>query len=254
MATAQTKVTLDRPTAASMPAGTSLTFETEHRFPELAGGWGGGLGWVARCACACVCVCGGVSSAVSNREPTLPPLPHLRPPQGFHSAAAYTSTADVSYGLYVTYRNHEGPVGGVNSRYTADGWNGHNAVRESEARGGGQLTPRFASSVVRVKLNNSPWSLADVDWPLDLSQLDPDLRGFADCFVVGAHLYLVPYRNRVGQQAERHEGSYGFFGKLVKVDLEKSWLPDGTVTLDHVTILDLAQVAGEVRTASLTPS
>ena len=31
------------------------------------------------------------------------------------------------------------PIGGVNTQYTTDGWNGHNAVHDIEARGGGQV-------------------------------------------------------------------------------------------------------------------
>ena len=47
---------------------------------------------------------------------------------------------------------------------------------------------------------------------LDLTEIDPDLRGFAGGSVVGRYGLLVPYKNRVGDD--------GFFGKLVKVDLE----------------------------------
>ena len=61
---------------------------------------------------------------------------------------------------------------------------------------------------------------------------------------------LSPNRTTSNQE-ERHGSSYGYAGKFVRVDLEKSWHSDGTPNLDHVTILDLAQVVLAVLSRTL---
>ncbi|KAH8095764.1 hypothetical protein JL720_3088 [Aureococcus anophagefferens] len=60
---------------------------------------------------------------------------------------------------------------------------------------------------------------------LDLTEIDPDLRGFAGGAVIGRYGLLVPYKNRPGDR--------GFFGKLVRVDLE---------TFEVEQVLDLTRI------------
>lgn len=54
---------------------------------------------------------------------------------------------------------------------------------------------------------------------LDLTEVDPDLRGFAGGFAAGHWGFLVPFKNR--------EADGAFFGKMVRFDLR---------TFDHASV------------------
>jgi len=115
-----------------------------------------------------------------------------------------------NYGYLVPYRNVRGPVGGVNTRYSCDGFKDVNMVDTQATNGGDHIEPNYQGMLVRFRLDNFTSSTIEV---LDLTKYDPDLRGFSGGFVVGDQAILVPYRNR------NLANNQGFFSKVVKVDL-----------------------------------
>ena len=141
---------------------------------------------------------------------------------GFQGGQAYTDSEGNSFGLLVPFRGATAPLHGANSKLTADGFNGVGLVEGGEAVGGSHQVPRFASKVVRFHIPAADSGVSFRDAPfeyLDLSQVDPDLRGFSDGVVVGAHFYLVPYRNDATTRGG--QAGFGYFGKVVQIDLEK---------------------------------
>jgi len=143
---------------------------------------------------------------------------------GFQGGQAYVSpTSGLAYGLLVPYRSSLSPLHGVNSKLTSDGFNGKDVMQEAEAFGGGHQAAHFSSVVVRFRLDTAVGEFgvqaaAGLVETLDLGAVDPDLRGFSDGVVVGKHLYLVPYRQRDSLDSE---DLFGFFGKVVRIDLER---------------------------------
>lgn len=75
------------------------------------------------------------------------------------------------------------------------------------------ITRRFKSS------NRVPVVFAQV---LDLTMVDPDLRGFSGGFSAGHWGFLVPFKNREAEDA--------FFGKMVRFDLRTFDLASVTVS------------------------
>jgi hypothetical protein len=172
---------------------------------------------------------------------------------GYFGGFGYTTqgpdhAAGVEYGFLVPHAALTGPVGKVNSQHPADTWapgvgqdwnldysderdtstrlgerhwyeeggSFHSEQRtqgsQRTAVGGDHTTEYFHGKLVRLHLADFE-STGDAPFDvLDLTEIDPDLRGFAGGSVVGRYGLLVPYKNRVGDD--------GFFGKLVKVDLE----------------------------------
>ena len=148
---------------------------------------------------------------------------------GFFGGFAYETTggrggaSSKRYGFLVPYKQVVGPIGGVNSELTADGYTAQiipdlgNHARQ--ALGGDHLESSYHGRLVRIDLDRfgecapSPGACDAVD-VLALTTFDQDLRGFASGFVAGSRGYLVPYRNR------DLRGAQGFFGKVVRVDLE----------------------------------
>lgn len=185
---------------------------------------------------------------------------------GFFGGFGYTTTgpvgpAGVEYGFLVPHCAIYGPVGGVNSQFPADSWSHANtsnldysdsrstSLRNGERRwyenggyprsefgtvgsqrvavGGDRTVEHFHGRVVRLRLSNfSTGNAADAVDVLDLTRIDPDLRGFAGGSVVGRYGLLVPYKNRPGDD--------GFFGKLVRLNLE---------TFEVDSVLDLTRIA-----------
>lgn len=56
---------------------------------------------------------------------------------GFQGGQAYVGKDGKSYGLLVPYRHSFSPLGGANSKLTADGFNALDVMREVNAQGGG---------------------------------------------------------------------------------------------------------------------
>jgi hypothetical protein len=54
---------------------------------------------------------------------------------GFQGGRAYTSADGTAYGLLVPYRQSFGPLGGANSKLTADGFNALDVMREVKSTG-----------------------------------------------------------------------------------------------------------------------
>jgi len=131
-------------------------------------------------------------------------------------------------GYLVPHRTNIGPIGGIHSRYTADGYKPAPAHLPRLEAGGGHLEAEYSGAVLR--LNLTEFSVGAVEH-LDLADLYPDLRGFAGGFVVGKYGYLVPYKNQ-----ERLEG--GHHGNLVKLDLE---------TFELVQWLDLTELDPDLK-------
>lgn len=167
---------------------------------------------------------------------------------GFFGGFSYLSAADIYYAFLVPHRNMRGPVDQVNSEYTVDGFTGEWVNKHRRAVGGDHLETHYHGKLVRVNLNNfthcSTESVAvncsEVLEPivdvLDLTKFDPDLRGFAGGFVAGQFGYLVPYKNR--------EGPHGFFGKVVRINLENFLLSGktGAAKFRTVKVLDLTML------------
>ena len=89
------------------------------------------------------------------------------------------------------YKNVEGPVNGFNTEYTADGFKDNEVLSEQESIGGDHLTPNEHGLLVKINLET--FALEDIE-VMDLTEVDLDLKGFANGFVAGGHGYLVPYR------------------------------------------------------------
>ena len=165
---------------------------------------------------------------------------------GFQGGQAYVDENGDAFGLLVPYQNAKAPLHGANSKLTADGFSGEWAfdrdygVPGGEAYGGEHRVARFSSTVVRFAIpdgDDNEWGVFknttfDV---LDLAKVDPDLRGFSDGVVVGACLYLVPFRNR---DTSRGEEGLGYFGKVVRIDLRR-FTDDPRVAIQ---VLDLTQI------------
>jgi hypothetical protein len=154
------------------------------------------------------------------------------------------------YGYLIPHRNTYGPVGKRNTQLTVDGFTGEKVSEGRYAYGGDHLVVKYHGQFVRMSLNDSNWlNYAEQDCTsntegeddyaancpsctiygttvygpqcvvhptydvIDLSQYDPDLRGFAGGFVGGKYAYLAPYKNKIG--------TAGYFGKVVRINLEK---------------------------------
>ncbi|KAH8076558.1 hypothetical protein JL721_569 [Aureococcus anophagefferens] len=128
---------------------------------------------------------------------------------------------------YDTLPHGAGTLGGFFSGfgYTTTG------LRAGDPRAGveyGFLVPHcnIYGKLVRLALANfTSGDLTTAVDVLDLTEIDPDLRGFAGGAVIGRYGLLVPYKNRPGDR--------GFFGKLVRVDLE---------TFEVEQVLDLTRI------------
>ncbi|CAM9150627.1 unnamed protein product, partial [Scytosiphon promiscuus] len=108
------------------------------------------------------------------------------------------------HGYLVPCRSFQGPVGGVNTNLSVDGFSWSS------------LQPAYSGKLVRVDLADFSSSGVQV---LDLTEVDPDLRGFAGGFAAGHWGFLVPYKNK--------EADGEFFGKMVRFDLR---------TFDHAGV------------------
>ncbi|CAM9457378.1 unnamed protein product [Ascophyllum nodosum] len=137
------------------------------------------------------------------------------------------------YGYLVPSRSFQGPTGGVNSNLSSDRFAppsaplgyGYSTKQNSVDR----MKPAYSGKLVRVDLTD--FSLSGVE-VLDLTMVDPELRGFAGGFAAGHWGYLVPFKNK--------EPDSGFSGKMVRIDLR---------TFDYagVTVLDLTRVDESLR-------
>lgn len=179
--------------------------------------------------------------------------------------------AGVHYGFLVPHASVRGPVGQENTQHPADTWapgggdwnldysderdtatrlgerhwyseGGHfNSEYGTESGsqrtsvGGDQTVEYFHGKLVRLHLADFESSTTAPFDVLDLTETDPDLRGFAGGSVVGRYGLLVPYKNRVGDD--------GFFGKLVKVDLE---------AFTVVGVLDLTRLQIDSKTTEIS--
>ncbi|CAM9243846.1 unnamed protein product [Ectocarpus sp. 12 AP-2014] len=143
------------------------------------------------------------------------------------------------YGYLVPCRSFQGPVGGVNTNLSADGsaWSSSFLGSDSTWGGSGQkagrLQPAYSGKLVRVDLSDFSSSGVQV---LDLTEVDPDLRGFTGGFAAGHWGFLVPFKNK---EADRE-----FSGKMVRFDLR---------TFDHagVTVRDPLAVRQRKRNGKL---
>ncbi|CAN0044967.1 unnamed protein product, partial [Choristocarpus tenellus] len=115
----------------------------------------------------------------------------------------------------------KGPLGGVNTNLSADGMLGFNFFTSSTEklhRAGGRLESSYSGKLVRVNLTDFSTQGVEV---LDLTAVDPDLRGFMGGFAAGHFGFLVPFKNT--------EGDGKYFGKFVRVDLLTFAAEDVTV-------------------------
>ncbi|CAN0143713.1 unnamed protein product [Ectocarpus sp. 6 AP-2014] len=126
------------------------------------------------------------------------------------------------YGYLVPCRSFQGPVGGVNTNLSADGFAWSSSFLGSDSTGGGsgqkagRLQPAYSGKLVRVDLSDFSSSGVQV---LDLTEVDPDLRGFTGGFAAGHWGFLVPFKNK--------EADGEFSGKMVRFDLR---------TFDHASV------------------
>ncbi|KAJ8608268.1 hypothetical protein CTAYLR_007265 [Chrysophaeum taylorii] len=150
---------------------------------------------------------------------------------GFFSGFAYTTTTGDEFGFLVPHNGIFGPVGGVNTQLTVDNF-AYQANVTRVAVGGDHTVEAFHGKLVRLRLANFSNASACVD-VLDLTLVDSDLRGFAGGVVIGRYGLLAPYKNR---------NEDGFFGKLVRVDLE-AFAVDG--------VLDLTRYAARSTTSEI---
>mmetsp|Transcript_7459 Transcript_7459/g.15500 ORF Transcript_7459/g.15500 Transcript_7459/m.15500 type:complete len:814 (-) Transcript_7459:52-2493(-) len=125
-----------------------------------------------------------------------------------------------NYAYLVPYKNVKGPIDGVNTKYTADGFKHNNVYDDKEAIGGDHLEPNHHGYLVRVNLDT--FALADVSF-IDLQTIDSDLKGFSGGFQGGRHGYLTP----------NSKGFNDYASKVVRFDLIE-------FTADRVEVLDLA--------------
>jgi len=160
-------------------------------------------------------------------------IPEAKGLKGYYGGFAPSfNTSGVSgitanYGYLVPYKNMKGPVGGVNTQKTSDGFADNLIFDEQESYGGDHLRTNYHGRLVRVNLDT--FNASDVE-VIDLQNIDPDLKGFASGFVGGRHGYLVPYSH----------GMRKFFGKVVRFDLFD-------FSLEKVEVLDLTGVNSELR-------
>jgi len=134
---------------------------------------------------------------------------------GFQGGRPFVDSTGTAWGLLAPFRNAWGPIHKTQTKLTADGFNARDVMREAEAYGGGHQVAHYPSAVVRFSLE-PPGQLANAQvGVLDLATVDPDLGGFSDGVVVGSFLYLVPFRHR-----DVLDGNLGYFGKVVRIDLE----------------------------------
>ena len=130
---------------------------------------------------------------------------------GYFGGFGYQTANGKRYGFLVPYKQVTGPVGGVNTELTVDGYTTEEIPdmgrHARQALGGDQLETAYHGRLVRIDLDlfHDPQAAIEV---LDLTTIDQDLRGFGGGFVAASKGYLVPYRNR------DLPGPPGYFGKV----------------------------------------
>mmetsp|Transcript_35984 Transcript_35984/g.46235 ORF Transcript_35984/g.46235 Transcript_35984/m.46235 type:complete len:692 (+) Transcript_35984:269-2344(+) len=135
---------------------------------------------------------------------------------GYYGALTYKDTA-----YLVPYRTTTGPVGGMHTTYTVDGFKPIETFSPHLEQGGGNLEVTYSGLIPQINLTTF-----NVTGILNLADIYPDLCGFAGGFVAGKYGFMVPYKNQ-----EAMEG--GYHGNMVKLDLE---------TFELVGRLDLSVV------------
>lgn len=131
------------------------------------------------------------------------------------------------YAYLAPYKNLVGPVNGVNTKFTSDGYKANDVFDEQESIGGDRLQPNHHGCLTRINLDT--FNVAGVDF-IDLQEVDTDLRGFAGGFQGGLHGYLVPYSKGFGD----------YSSKLVRFDLLN-------FNFDGIEVLDLAGKSDELK-------
>ena len=134
---------------------------------------------------------------------------------------------NANFGYLVPYKNMRGPVGGINTKHTSDGFKYNSVVDEQESYGGDHLETNYHGKLVRF--NADSFDVNDVE-VIDLQLIDENLKGFATGFVGGKHGYLVPYSHGMGQ----------YFGIVVRFDLLD-------FRKETVEVLNLEAINGELR-------
>lgn len=100
---------------------------------------------------------------------------------GYFGGFSYRSLAGVNYGYLAPHRNVQGPVDGVNPFFTVDGYTDEVVNKGRSSMGGDHLETNYHGKLVRFNCDNFNASEVTV---LDLTEYDPDLRGFAGGFQV----------------------------------------------------------------------
>ena len=143
---------------------------------------------------------------------------------GFYGGFSTTLVPSAANGLssnyaYLSpYKNIKGPIDGINTKYTADGFKFNNVFDEKEAIGGDHLEPSHHGLLTRINLDT--FAAVDVQF-IDLEAIDPDLKGFAGGFQGGRHGYLTPYS----------KGFNDYASKVVRFDL-LDFAPEKVEVLD----------------------
>jgi len=130
-------------------------------------------------------------------------------------------TPSANYAYLSPYKNMIGKVNGANTKYTVDGYKDYDIFDNQEAYGGDHLLSNEHGMLVRINLDT--FDVAGVDF-IDLTTIDPDLKGFSGGFQGGSRGYLVPYSKGFGDYAS----------KVVRFSLLD-------FSVDSVEVLDLAQ-------------
>ena len=80
-----------------------------------------------------------------------------------------------NFGYLVPYKNLIGPVGGINTEFTSDGYKyTTNVFEEQQSIGGDRLEPNHHGLLTRINLDT--FSMSDVEF-MDLQEVDVELRG-----------------------------------------------------------------------------
>lgn len=131
---------------------------------------------------------------------------------GYFSGFAYEiASGGRRYGFLVPHSSVYGPVGGVNTQSPADKRNKFGTNLSRVVTSGDHTVEYFHGKLVRLNLDDFTNASNCID-VLDLTLFDSELRGFAGGLVIGRYGLLIPYKNRADDS--------GYFGKLVRVDLE----------------------------------
>ena len=72
---------------------------------------------------------------------------------GFFGGFSYRTAAGLNYGFLVPHRNVQGPVDGMNTEFTADGFTGEQVNLGRSAYGGDHLAAGYHGNVVRIDLD-----------------------------------------------------------------------------------------------------